>query len=315
MKLARLALLTASLATFAVAGCAAQSDEAGDVELVDDEESELVSKTSESFTLRDQPGVPPSPFCDVVTRLEIRSYASGRRYASLRDELVPTSTCKIAVAPNARTYRLAAPKDDCGSKAYTGTRTVKGQKHSLTITDHRGRHCPTKIAAPIVTEETVPGFPGAITFTKYGTPDAVTILPSDATTITAFTPGGGFTPPAPPGSQCAWGKQDYSLALKTRKLTWETCESPDWKQPLKLVKGSRTLTAAEVDTVVAAAKELTVATENLCGADKPLMTVSIAAPSTGEKTYTDSFYSCMGAGRTYVDGVDGVFSAMSNLAH
>lgn len=315
MKLARLALLTASLATFAVSGCAAQSDEPGDVEVVDDEESELVSKTSETITLRDQPGAPQSSFCDVVTKLEIRTYASGRRYASLQDELTATSICELAVAPNRRNYRLAAPKDDCGSRAYTGTRTVKGQKHSLTITDHRGRHCPTKIAAPIVTEETVPGFPGAITFIKYGTPDAVTILPSDATKIAAYTAGGGFTPPAPPGSNCAWGMQDYSLDLKSRKLTWETCEFSDWKKPLQLVTGSRTLTAAEADSVVAAGKALEIAKESICGADKPMMTVTIAAPSTGAKSYTDSFYSCMGAGHTYVDNIDGVFAAMSNLAH
>ncbi len=37
--------------------------------------------------------------------------------------------------------------------------------------------------------------------------------------------------------------------------------------------------------------------------------IKVTTPA-GEKTYTDSFYRCQGGDRTYVDGIDAVFTAM-----
>lgn len=142
-----------------------------------------------------------------------------------------------------------------------------------------------------------------------------TIWPADRTQLVAKSPGGGFTPPAPPGSTCTIGRQQYTLDIATRKLTWEQCEWQPNNQPLHLATGSRVITAAELATVDAAMNDVKVATDEICGADKPFLSLDVTSASQGTKEYVDSFYSCMGGGRTYVDGIDGVFGALRDLAH
>ena len=75
--------------------------------------------------------------------------------------------CEIAVFPNARSYKLRLAGTGCGSKTYTGSFRKGGKQHKVTITDHRTRTCRDLVPAKIIVEETVPGFPGAITMTKY----------------------------------------------------------------------------------------------------------------------------------------------------
>jgi hypothetical protein len=129
------------------------------------------------------------------------------------------------------------------------------------------------------------------------------IVPATAKKIVAQSSGGGFTPPPPPGSTCAIGAQKYDLDLTTRKVAYETCKFVDWSTPLTKQTGSKTLTVAQVASIVAAGNAMEITTEDICGADKPMLTVTV-----DQKVYKDSFYACMGNG-TYVDNIGGVFQA------
>lgn len=139
-------------------------------------------------------------------------------------------------------------------------------------------------------------------------PPSNDVYPSDATALVAQTSGGGFTPPPPPGSSCALGAAKYSLDVATRTVTYETCKFVDWQTPLTKESGSKVLTPGQLADVTDAAKAMSVTTQEICGADKPLLTVSVSSPSQGDKTYKDSFYACQGDG-PFVDGIDGVFAA------
>jgi hypothetical protein len=134
-------------------------------------------------------------------------------------------------------------------------------------------------------------------------PPPADIVPADAQKIIAQSSGGGFTPPPPAGSTCAIGAQKYELDLTTREVAYETCKFVDWQTPLTKQTGSKTLTVAEVAAVVAAGNAMEITTEDICGADKPMLTVSVDT-----KIYKDSFYACMGNG-TYVNDIGGVFQA------
>lgn len=151
---------------------------------------------------------------------------------------------------------------------------------------------------------------------KCGVPVPVNaIWPADKQTLVAESPGGGFTPPAPPGSTCAIGKAKFTLDVATKKLSWEECNWTSNGAPLHLETGSRTITAAEFATVDAAMNDVTISAGDICGADKPMLSIKVTSAAQGTKTYTDSFYSCMGGNRTYVDHIDGVFGALRDLAH
>jgi hypothetical protein len=80
------------------------------------------------------------------------------------------------------------------------------------------------------------------------------------------------------------------------------------------VSGSKTLTASQLKKVDAAMKQVKVTNEDICGADKPLLNISVTSASKGTVEYTDSFYACMGGERLYVDNIDGVFGAFRDLA-
>jgi hypothetical protein len=135
------------------------------------------------------------------------------------------------------------------------------------------------------------------------------IWPASATKLVAESPGGGFTPPPPPGSTCAIGHQKYSLERATRVMTFETCDFTGTNKPLHLTTGTTTITAAELAKINKAMDGVKVATSDMCGADKPFLTIKVTTPA-GEKAYTDSFYRCQGGDRVYVDGIDAVFGAM-----
>ena len=144
-------------------------------------------------------------------------------------------------------------------------------------------------------------------------PPASEIWPASATKLVAVNSGGGFRPPAPAGSTCAIGRATYTLDRATRHLAWETCESPDNVTPAHMTTGSSTITLAELAAVNTAMNGVAVATQNTCGADKPLYQIKVTTPE-GEKTFTDSFYKCQGGSRTYVDGIDEVFGALRTAA-
>jgi hypothetical protein len=138
---------------------------------------------------------------------------------------------------------------------------------------------------------------------KCGVVPTTEIVPATAKKLTAESSGGGFTPPPPPGSNCGLGAQKYELDLTTRKVAYETCKFVDWQTPLTKETGSKTLTTAQVASIVAAGNAMEITTEDICGADKPMLTVTV-----DQKVYKDSFYACMGNG-TYVDNIGGVFQA------
>ena len=138
---------------------------------------------------------------------------------------------------------------------------------------------------------------------KCGVPTPTQIVPPTAKKIVAQTGGGGFTPPPPPGSTCAIGARKYDLDLTTRKVAYETCKFVDWSTPLTKQSGTKTLTVAQVKAIVDAGNAMEITNEDICGADKPMLTVTVDT-----KVYKDSFYSCQGNG-TYVDNIGGVFQA------
>ncbi len=141
-----------------------------------------------------------------------------------------------------------------------------------------------------------------------GVRPATGVWPADATKLTSQSSGGGFTPPPPPGSTCGLGALKFELDVATKTLTYETCKFVSWQTPLTKQTGTKVLSATELASIVSAAKAVKVSTSDICGADKPVLTMTVTAPSTGTKTYKDSFYACNGNG-TYVDGIDEVNSA------
>jgi hypothetical protein len=140
------------------------------------------------------------------------------------------------------------------------------------------------------------------------------VWPADRTQLVAQTNGGGFTPPPPAGSTCAIGAAKYTLDIATKTLSWETCQFSDWQTPLHSVSGSRKLTATELKKVDRAMADVKITHEDICGADKPMLNISVTSASKGTVEYTDSFYACMGGERLYVDNIDGVFGAFRDLA-
>jgi hypothetical protein len=148
--------------------------------------------------------------------------------------------------------------------------------------------------------------------TDAGIDDA--IWPADAQKLAADSPGGGFTPQPPPGSECTYGEVHYTLDLATRAFTWSRCvPGADNGDPLTLFQGARTITEEELATIDTAMKGLTPPKdETACGADKGVYTVTVTTPR-GATTYYDSFYVCQGGGKLYVDHIDDVFSAFGAI--
>ncbi len=138
-------------------------------------------------------------------------------------------------------------------------------------------------------------------------PVDTSLWPASATKLVAESPGGGFTPPPPPGSTCAIGKQKYTLDRATKVMTSEICGLSGGKLTVKTA--TATITSSELGQITKAMNKVTIATWDMCGADKPLLSITVTTPD-GDKKYTDSFYRCQGGDRTYVDNIDGVFRAM-----
>jgi hypothetical protein len=137
------------------------------------------------------------------------------------------------------------------------------------------------------------------------------ILPGNAIRIEGRSSGGGFSPPAPAGSNCALGQTTYALDLATRTFAWSTCDFTAPDAPLALATGTRTITTAELGRVERAARQSKISTADICGADKPMVSVTVQDPS-GSKTYLDDFYSCEKKG-TYLENIDVVMSALRQL--
>ncbi|MCA9583812.1 MAG: hypothetical protein KC657_00465 [Myxococcales bacterium] len=162
MKLSLLSLLAVS-SLFAVA-CTASTDDAEETDDVSVEEALRADVSAGDFKLYSQPRHQPNPSCDVHTKLELAKTGYGSK-AVLTEAL--DGFCEIYVQPNKRTYRLKEEGTSCGSKIYSGKRRKNGETYSIKIIDHRTRLCRDLVPARVIVEESVPGFPGAITTTKY----------------------------------------------------------------------------------------------------------------------------------------------------
>lgn len=136
------------------------------------------------------------------------------------------------------------------------------------------------------------------------------ILPDDATQVIAESPGGGFMRPAPAGSNCA-GQQKYKLDVATRAFTYSYCVFAN-NGPWLTTSGSKTLTKKQADSVLEAFSHASIYVGDSCGADKPLLKVSVKSPA-GTKTYTDSFYACHNDGE-YIEGIGEIFAVMGGLS-
>ncbi|MCA9161065.1 MAG: hypothetical protein KDA72_22195, partial [Planctomycetales bacterium] len=138
------------------------------------------------------------------------------------------------------------------------------------------------------------------------------IWPINSTKLVAQNHGGGFTPPPPAGSNCAFGAAKYTLDVATKSLDWEVCEFVDWNTPMTMATGHKTLTANEYATVEAGVKQVAISTQDMCGADKPMLSISVTTPA-GTKEYQDDFYACNGGNHTYVSNIEAVFGAMREV--
>jgi hypothetical protein len=141
------------------------------------------------------------------------------------------------------------------------------------------------------------------------------VWPSDAMKLVATDSGGGHVPQPPAGSECALSEATYTLTVAGRALNWMFCVAgATASDPYKKQTGARALSEAEYAQAQVALSALKVVTQAGCGADKSLRKVFVTTPR-GEFEYVDSFYFCQGGGKTYVDNIDGVFTALNQLSH
>ena len=165
LKALSVVLLAAAAASLSMACTANTEDSANDADADDVtvDEANAAKVGPGNFKLYGQPHAEPNPSCDIHTKLDLKAdYFST---ATLTEAV--GGFCEIAVFPNPRTFRLRLAGIDCGSRIYAGSLTKQGKKYKIKITDNRTRLCENVVAAALVVEETVPGFPGAITTTKY----------------------------------------------------------------------------------------------------------------------------------------------------
>ena len=300
-----------STAPFAVAcsGEGPSASDIGDGDEVSTEDALKANVTEGTFKLYGTPNETPSVDCDGFTSLVLKSaYYST---ASLEGRL--NGTCEMAVAPLSppRTYRLRLDSTDCGTRIYKGSFKKSGKRSEIKITDNRARTCRDIVKAKVIVEETKDGN----TTTKYsydGGGSTSEVWPSDASTLVAQDHGGGFTAPPPAGSVCGFGAAKYTYNVASKKVAWEVCEFVNWSTPMTKKSGTTSLSSTQLDEINAAMADVEVTHEDICGADKPMLTLSVSSTSQGTKTYEDSFYSCQKDG-TYVTNIDGVFSAFSKV--
>lgn len=118
---------------------------------------------------------------------------------------------------------------------------------------------------------------------------------------------GGFGPPPPQGSECSFPGSTYVYTLATGAETADICTDPGNQQPYKLTQIARTLSPPAQSGVVAALKNVKVASSAGCVSDGPTLTLTVTAIGV-DTVYGDSKISgCQG---TPVDGIAGVTTAL-----
>lgn len=280
-------LVLCTLAAGSLAGCAAEADEAaapaGDVESEDDlTAAALVGR----YTFDNGAGRPP-----MFRSLELRADKSF--YADIDTGI----RCVRAPCPSGAqlwgTYTA-------GTKFLT-LRAGQGAEAS----DFYGRYAVKRTPAGLeLARAQWDGW--ANTLKK-----SPGIWAENATKLTAQSSGGGFAPPPPPGSSCARGAQKYTLDIASRELSYERCEASA-AGPFAKKTGTKTLSAKDARSIVDVARAASIVTDrDICGADKPMVSVSLVTPS-GTKRYLDSFYACRKGSTPYADGLDAILHAMAD---
>lgn len=105
-----------------------------------------------TFKLYDKPFHEADPTCDGHTKLTLAMSDRGPT-ATMEQKL--EGTCELPMPPpNLRTYALKEDEPACGSRIYTGTRTVDGKTARVSLTDNRKRMCRDLTQGKIIVEET-----------------------------------------------------------------------------------------------------------------------------------------------------------------
>jgi hypothetical protein len=137
----------------------------------------------------------------------------------------------------------------------------------------------------------------------FATDPGESVLVDSTTSFTLASSGGGLVGPRPQGAACDPGVWTFTVRVDTSGFEWDRCDvagvgsdAADYTR----ATGSRTLSAAELDTAKSAARMVRVSGQNICGADKPTLHMSVASAS-GTIVYGDDFYSCLKLEAHYVE--------------
>ncbi len=296
--------VTSISATLGACGGSADAIGDNDGNEVSVEEAIKANAKPGSFKLYGRPNVTPNRDCDLFTQLDLKAdYYSTATLSSG----VAGVACEIAAADDKRTYRLKLAETDCGTKIYTGSRTVKGERNEIKITDNRARVCEDVIAAVLIVDETT----SSGTVTRYSHVDRpVTVWPADVRTLLAESHGSFRRVPS--GSECLPDQAKYSLDIASKKVTWEVCELVNRSTIFTKKSGATTLSKTMLKKITSAAKNVEVSGQTFCGNDKPAMDITVTSSSWGEQKFFDAFYACQGEG-TYVNGIDEVLDAFREV--
>ena len=130
---------------------------------------------------------------------------------------------------------------------------------------------------------------------------------------------GGMPSPENPASTCKPDLYGETFTVDAQALTfeWNYCRHDFGSSLSTINKGSRALTSDELTRVRDAFDKLTIGSRGSCGADKPLVTVSVQHPgSETASVYVDEFNFCQPPqpGQTYIMNIDALTDALNGLA-
>jgi len=137
----------------------------------------------------------------------------------------------------------------------------------------------------------------------FATDPGESVLVDSARSFALVSSGGGLVAPRPQGAACDPGVWTYTVHLDSSGFVWDRCDVAETgSDPANYARatGSRTLSAAELATARSAARMVRVSGQNICGADKPTLHMSVASAS-ASIVYGDDFYSCTKQDVAYVE--------------
>lgn len=136
------------------------------------------------------------------------------------------------------------------------------------------------------------------------------IIPSDATKLTATSPGGTLSVPPPAGSTCHPHFVRYVVDLDAKTMAWESCDTVASNEPYVPSHGEAILTDAQVLTIKRVFSCLKIVDTAPCTNDASLDVVEVTTPRGTTKYYSAT--SC-GAGTPKITDTSELFSSMRNV--